>query len=545
MRISKILFALLCLPVLHFAQSDSVSETKQAETSIVQFSDVVEDTTGINKLLTLCTQNFNSDIKLAQRYASQAREMSEKIQYEKGIAYSNYYLAMVFVGYDIELSEALLIDALKSAEKTGDELLLGKIYNIAGYLKNNINDFTAALDFFDRSLSIFKKLENDSMAAPVYNNIAISYKGLGNYEQAIQNYFNAVEINKVTGNFTWLATNYYNIGYSYIQLGDFENGLKYLKESELLAEEKNITSLHPYLWGAFGKYYFEIENYKLALEFGHKSFSESKQHLNRIEERFALNLITDIQVKTGHLDSAYYYQKAVIAINDSINQENQAKQLDFLEMKYRFQEELAHHQLKINLMEVEMEKRRIRRNYIILIAFLVLIGIVVILRNRIRQKTLQQKNLMLDKERLSEQIEFKNKELATNVLYLLNKNELIVSLEKKISSMKFDEGDPNKEKYNDIMAELKKNLIHKTWKEFEVRFHEVHSDFYNRLNQKYPDLSMNERRLSAFLKLNMTTKEISAITFQSVESLKMARHRLRKKLGLNRDDNLVAFLNSI
>jgi DNA-binding CsgD family transcriptional regulator len=354
-----------------------------------------------------------------------------------------------------------------------------------------------------------------------------------------------VDINKATGNYTWLATNYYNIGYGYIQLGDYTDGLKYLKESERLAEEQNISHLYPYIWGAYGTYYYENGNYGLALEFGHKSYAASKQRMNRLEERFALNLITDIQVRTGHMDSAYFYQKAVVALNDSIYRENSANQLDFLEMKYQFQEELAQHQLEIELLEAEMEKRRIRRNYIIVIVLLMLIAIVVIVRNRFRRKTLEQENLLLEKRGLSDQIEYKNKELATNLLYLLNRNELIASLERKISSMRFDGDDPNKMIYNDILAELKKTLTQKTWKEFEVRFNEVHNDFYHRLNRQFPDLSPNERRLCAFLKLNMTTKEISSITFQSADSLKMARHRLRKKLGLKRDDNLVAFLNSI
>jgi DNA-binding CsgD family transcriptional regulator len=62
------------------------------------------------------------------------------------------------------------------------------------------------------------------------------------------------------------------------------------------------------------------------------------------------------------------------------------------------------------------------------------------------------------------------------------------------------------------------------------------------LGRQFPNLTAQDLRLCAFLRLNMTNKEIAAITYQSLESLKTARYRLRKKLGLERDENLVAFL---
>ena len=93
--------------------------------------------------------------------------------------------------------------------------------------------------------------------------------------------------------------------------------------------------------------------------------------------------------------------------------------------------------------------------------------------------------------------------------------------------------------------ELDNSTSKDTWDEFEVRFKEVHANFYNRLSNEFPDLTAQELRLCAFLRLNMTNKEIAAITYQSLDSLKTARYRLRKKLGLDRDENLVAFFTKI
>jgi DNA-binding CsgD family transcriptional regulator len=97
----------------------------------------------------------------------------------------------------------------------------------------------------------------------------------------------------------------------------------------------------------------------------------------------------------------------------------------------------------------------------------------------------------------------------------------------------------------DIMREMQSNIDHTVWNEFEVRFQQVHNDFYQKLIEKYPDLTPNEIKICAFLKLNMTSKDISAITFQSVKSIQVARNRLRKKMGIERDENLVLLLQQL
>ena len=97
----------------------------------------------------------------------------------------------------------------------------------------------------------------------------------------------------------------------------------------------------------------------------------------------------------------------------------------------------------------------------------------------------------------------------------------------------------------EILREMQSNVDNTVWGEFEMRFQQVHQDFYQKLLEKYPDLTPNEIKICAFLKLNMTTKDISAITFQSVKSIQVARNRLRKRMGISRDENLVASIQQL
>jgi DNA-binding CsgD family transcriptional regulator len=153
--------------------------------------------------------------------------------------------------------------------------------------------------------------------------------------------------------------------------------------------------------------------------------------------------------------------------------------------------------------------------------------------------------MQLENEKISEELEYKNKELTTNVIYLLKKNEFIASIAQRLNEVLGKLSEEDARILKGIIKELNNTVEDDTWVEFEVRFKEVHSNFYTRLSNQFPDLTAQELRLCAFLKLNMTNKEIAAITYQSTESLKTARYRLRKKLEIDRDENLVAFLTRI
>jgi len=98
-------------------------------------------------------------------------------------------------------------------------------------------------------------------------------------------------------------------------------------------------------------------------------------------------------------------------------------------------------------------------------------------------------------------------------MYLLSKNEFITTTAEKLTKAKMNFKKENQKIIQDVIRDLLLNSSKDVWKEFEVRFQEVHSDFYNNLNKQFPELTPNEKKISAFLRLNMSTKEISTITY--------------------------------
>jgi len=89
-------------------------------------------------------------------------------------------------------------------------------------------------------------------------------------------------------------------------------------------------------------------------------------------------------------------------------------------------------------------------------------------------------------------------------------------------------------------------MDNQAWKAFEIHFLQVNSGFFERLHALHPQLSPNERKLCAFLRMSLSTKEIASITGQTTESINKARIRLRKKLNLTHTDvDLTAYLTGV
>jgi DNA-binding CsgD family transcriptional regulator len=136
----------------------------------------------------------------------------------------------------------------------------------------------------------------------------------------------------------------------------------------------------------------------------------------------------------------------------------------------------------------------------------------------------------------------KRKELISSSLRLIQINEINNQLIKELASLNQYTSQKGSEMIRKIIKEFSLNIGDGVWKDFEARFEQVYEGFYQQLLKQFPDLTPGERKLSAFLRMNISTKDIAIITMQNPQSVDMARYRLRKKLKLETDENLVDFL---
>ncbi|MFO7852932.1 MAG: LuxR C-terminal-related transcriptional regulator [Bacteroidota bacterium] len=149
-------------------------------------------------------------------------------------------------------------------------------------------------------------------------------------------------------------------------------------------------------------------------------------------------------------------------------------------------------------------------------------------------------------ERLRSEMVFKEKELANSTMNILQKNESLLKIKNDMS--KISSLEDNSEIRNQIKRLIRKierdidNEDH--WKVFEVHLEQVHDAFFKQLEGKHPDLTNRERKLCAYIRMGMSSKEIAALTNISFRSVENNRFRLRKKLKLSKGHNLAQYLNS-
>jgi hypothetical protein len=147
-------------------------------------------------------------------------------------------------------------------------------------------------------------------------------------------------------------------------------------------------------------------------------------------------------------------------------------------------------------------------------------------------------------DKLKNDMRHKNMELANATMHLIQKNKFLIKLKEDLLKM-WGEAKVDSVKY-DIKQIVKKidrdfkNEQH--WKVFDQYFDEVHQDFLNRLKEKHPVLTPNDLRLCAYLKMNLSTKEVAPLMNISIRGLEISRYRLRKKLELERDINLTDYI---
>jgi len=154
----------------------------------------------------------------------------------------------------------------------------------------------------------------------------------------------------------------------------------------------------------------------------------------------------------------------------------------------------------------------------------------------------------LKNQKLQYELRHKSQELASSTMNLIRKNEILLDIMENITKVSGDikeSKDSNTvlSRLNKMERTIKQNIENdNNWKRFEENFDLVYENFLKRLGDSYPDLNTSDKKLCAYLKMDLSSKDIAPLLNMSVRSIEMSRYRLRKKMDLDRDVNLSEFL---
>lgn len=156
----------------------------------------------------------------------------------------------------------------------------------------------------------------------------------------------------------------------------------------------------------------------------------------------------------------------------------------------------------------------------------------------------EQEIMKLHNEKLQSEISHKNMQLADSTMSIIKKNEVLIEIKNELEKQKEDLGARYPARYLQRLTTLiDKNISNDNdWEIFESLFDQAHENFFKRLKQSFPDLTQSDLKLCAYLKLNLSSKEIAPLLNISIRGVEIRRYRLRKRLALSSDENLVEYI---
>lgn len=476
----------------------------------------------------------------------------------------------------IELAEA-------EAKKANDpELTLAFVYVTAGKMYASKEVLDIALQYYLKAYEIYKRNNNIEEVAKLENNLAIIYAQGKNKEKALQYFFNVYHYQKSKKDPVKLVKILNNIGTLY-QDKNLDSSLYYYQKAHLINNTLKDNALkiyvctnlahtyalkkdkinadyyydkafslldHPignlvqaFVYESFSEYKLKEKEYDAVIVNAKKALELRKEN----EYTFAgLNLnkmLYQVYVDKKDYKNAVYYFQSYNAINDSINLEEKAVNLERIKLEQDYK---VHTQIKSLIEEKKLFKYSVI-GLILIVGILILIILLIKYRNNNIKSQLEKEKLKTKMQGLKQSLDAKNKVLIGKAMSEIHRTDSINEILTELKKIKLKTVSKEMQQTIDIVLKrLEKNLNTDIWKEFEISFEQVHKSFFDKLTIDYPSLTPKDRRLCALLYLDLSTKEISQITGQSFKSIENARTRLRKKFDLtNEKVNLSTYLNTL
>jgi len=457
----------------------------------------------------------------------------------------------------------MYMKSLQLCNEIGFKAGKAKIYNNLGKLYFNREELNKAENLFLQAININKELAISAELFNNYNNLAGVYLLRKNPTKALNYAFialNQLDLEKDQYN---LSIAYSNIGNLFQGMNNLPVALTYFRMAVDLQEKKSFDVALSGSYLAMASVFEQLKRNDSAEYYIGRALNLADKVGNPSEQLAVLRYAARHYSETDNYKRSSEFYSRYTSLNDSLESLNSLTKMEQIQAVYEVINKEKNNQIlqqKINLQQLAIQRQRI-----ILIAgllILILLGFFFIstLRNRKRERKqnkliadqkeafhVKEKELMQDKERnLELELDYKNRQLTAYTLNLARNNELISRISEELKLILLGLSPRDKEKtmrIRNLLSTLQQYSSGMDWEEFRLYFQEVHQSFEKNLSAAYPDLSPNDKKICALLKLGLSTKDIAAITFRELRSVESARNRLRKKMGLAPDVNITNFLS--
>lgn len=423
-----------------------------------------------------------------------------------------------------------------------------------------VGDYEKALIYIDAAIELGYQVSDKEYLLVALGLKSLILSELDRIDEAVKLMDYPINYYTQQNDSSLLSGCYSNLAYIYWESGNWDACLENTRKEYLFAKTDEPESKAVATANLVERFVFN-EEYDSALFYAHKGLQISESR----------GLIHTSMMLYGHQYACYKamgkYEEALAAylkyieLKDEILSEENVVAVQKMEADYKLeskQKTIHIQQQDIKLLERDKQISNLQLYALsggaILFAFISLL----IYRNQ-RRKHLQKQQILeqekrlestqkhlaklelekkeLENKQLQSEIDYKTKELENLAHHIVQKNDLLEALKNEIKQK--DNADRGQ------ITQLINVALDKDKEEFENHIDQINSMFYKRLTDQFPDLNSNDLRLLSLLKINMSSKDISAIFNITPKSVDMARYRLRKKMGLSNDVNISKFLQEL
>lgn len=402
----------------------------------------------------------------------------------------------------------------------------------------NMDYIDKAKQCIDSTLAIYGF---NNMPLDFYNSIGVIQYRSGDFTGALKTFDQIIEIAETRQNLPLLAQSYANLSSLKRKTGEFQEALRYLKISDSICTDQGIKIGVLINQINLAQLYFDCQEFEQA----EKEITGAKEILinfqnPKINKEF-YELFYKIEDALGHTDSAnkyyrLYNENLKIYVGDLPRSAIAEWELS-TEREKRVNETTA--------LSLSIERQKSRNYLVALFALLVLLLLSGLLLLSFRQSQKTKKRNALASLQFKHELELTNKELLSNSLQQEQINNVKTDIHADLGKLISELPKNQQARFQSIRRKLKPHVSSNHLDEFEVRFKGVNDSFYIKLNELAPDLTPNELRICAFMKINITTKDMAILTNRTTGTIENVRISIRRKLKLDKGVNLQQYILSL
>jgi tetratricopeptide (TPR) repeat protein/DNA-binding CsgD family transcriptional regulator len=312
-----------------------------------------------------------------------------------------------------------------------------------------------------------------------------------------------------------------------------------------------------------GDVYSKTGNHVQGLVFARQAMMMAWEGQDKYQLQSAYRDMAESFEAMGNLDSAYaYLEKSRELVQDIYTADNQ-KQIALLQTVYEFEQKNA----EISKLNAGRKVYTIVLVAIIMVALLlVMLGKLVNSRQKLKIQHEQrlneqqqrihhtEKDLMesalrmkkMEEESLKGQLDMRSRELSSHILHLIQKNEVMEEVRTGLQELIRDDKRDQKKQLRQLLSKINFSYAQDDyWNEFRLIFDRVHAQFFNVIKEKSPDLTPAEIRLLALVKMELGSADMAKLLGVTMDSLRVMRYRVKKKLGIDTGDSLQQYVRQL